>query len=164
MTQELLDLKMAILNNDADRALEIVQELETMDREDQINNIQSYLVVLMVHLLKIEIENRIINSWRSSILNSLLRIQRLNRMGNKKTPYIKSNRWEEYILEILPEVYLKAATEINEGQYSDSELETLTDEPKLINTTISFLKLTSDRNPSLLKQTASKQLENITYK
>ncbi|MBE9171418.1 DUF29 family protein [Pleurocapsales cyanobacterium LEGE 06147] len=161
MTQELIELREAILRQDTQAALEIVQELETMGREDKIINIESYLVILLVHLLKIQIEKRITNSWRSSILNSLLRIQRLNKMGNKKTPYIKAREWENYLREVLPEVYLKASSEINEGAYSDEELEQLADEEKLIEETVSLLDLTFDRSPDILKKLASQALRQF---
>jgi hypothetical protein len=160
MTQELLELKEAILKQDTEAALAIVEELETMGREDKINNIQSYLVVLIVHLLKIQIENRITNSWRASILNSLLRVQRLNKMGTKKSPYIKETQWEEYLREILPEAYLKASLEINEGQYSDEELEEKVDEQRLIDKAINLLNLTINNTPASLKHQANQKLES----
>ena len=157
MTQELIELKEAIAHYDYQKALEIVNDLEIMSREDKIQKIESYLVVLLVHLLKIQVEKRITNSWRASILNALLQIQKTNRMGNKRTPYIKSDNWQSYIEEVLPEVYLSASTEIRiDGrEIDDVELETIADNDSLISLAQNLLLLTyRQKNSSTLKAAA----------
>ncbi|MDJ0745115.1 MAG: DUF29 family protein [Xenococcaceae cyanobacterium MO_167.B27] len=161
MTQELLDLKEAIAHYDYQKALEIVNDLEAMSREDKIQKIESYLVVLLVHLLKIQVERRITNSWRASILNALLQIQKTNRMGNKKTPYIKSDEWQSYIEEVLPEVYLSASTEVkvNGREVDDVELEMIVNDDSLISLAQSLLLLTApQKDSSTLKTAARNQL------
>ena len=59
-----------------------------MGRQDKINNLESFLVVLLIHLTKIQVEKRVTRSWKNSIINSLLAIQKRNRLG-KKSYYIK---------------------------------------------------------------------------
>lgn len=161
MTQELIDLKKAIANYDYQKALEIVNDLEAMSREDKIQKIESYLVVLLVHLLKIQVEKRITNSWKASILNALLQIQKTNRMGNKKTPYIKSDEWQSYIEEVLPEVYLSASTEvrIDGRELDDLELEAIVDNDSLISLAQSLLLLSyRQKDSSTLKAAARDRL------
>ena len=165
MTQELIDLRKAIANDDYQKALEIVNDLEIMSREDKIQKIESYLVVLLVHLLKIQVEKRITNSWRASILNALLQIQKTNRMGNKKTPYIKSDEWQSYIEEVLPEVYLAASTEvrIDGREIDDVELETIADNDSLISLARTLLLLTyQQKDSSTLKAAARNRLVEET--
>ncbi|MDJ0532728.1 MAG: DUF29 family protein [Xenococcaceae cyanobacterium MO_207.B15] len=161
MTQELIELKEAISHYDYQKALEIVNDLEAMSREDKIQKIESYLVVLLVHLLKIQVERRITNSWRASILNALLQIQKTNRMGNKKTPYIKSDEWQSYIEEVLPEVYLSASTEVkvNGREVDDIELEMIVNDDSLISLAQSLLLLIArQKDSSTLKTAARNQL------
>ncbi|MDJ0596745.1 MAG: DUF29 family protein [Pleurocapsa sp. MO_226.B13] len=161
MTQELIDLRKAIAHHDYQQALEIVNNLEAMSREDKIQKIESYLVVLLVHLLKIQVERRITNSWRASILNALLQIQKTNRMGNKKTPYIKSDEWQSYIEEVLPFVYLSASTEvrIDGREVDDVELEAIVDDNSLISLARTLLLLTyRQKDSSTLKTAARNQL------
>ena len=158
MTQELIELKEAIAHYDYQKALEIVNDLEAMIREDKIQKIESYLVVLLVHLLKIQVEKRITNSWRASILNALLQIQKTNRMGNKKTPYIKSDEWQNYIEEVLPEVYLSASTEVKvDGrEVDDVELETIADDNSLITLALTLLLLVYQKKDSSSLKTAAR--------
>ena len=78
----------------------LVEELELMGRQDKINNLESFLLILLIHLIKIQVEKRVTRSWRSSILNSLREIQKRNRLG-KKSQYIKSNQWEKHFDAIM---------------------------------------------------------------
>ena len=161
MTQELIDLKKAIAHYDYQKALEIVNDLEAMSREDKIQKIESYLVVLLIHLLKIQVEKRITNSWRASVLNALLQIQKTNRMGNKKTPYIKSDEWQSCIEEVLPEVYLSASTEvrIDGREVDDVELEAIVNDNSLITLAQNLLFFTyRQKDSSTLKAAARNQL------
>ena len=165
MTQELIELKKAIAHYDYRKALEIVNDLEVMSREDKIQKIESYLVVFLVHLLKISVEKRITNSWRASILNALLQIQKTNRMGNTKTPYIKLDECQSYIEEVLPEVYLSASTEvrIDGREIDDVELETIADNDSLISLARTLLLLTyQQKDSSTLKAAARNRLVEET--
>ncbi|NEP58844.1 MAG: DUF29 domain-containing protein, partial [Symploca sp. SIO2G7] len=78
MTQELLDLKLSILEGRYEDALELVDELEQMSKQAILRNIESFLIRLMVHLIKNQVEQRLTNSWVASISDSILRIQKLN--------------------------------------------------------------------------------------
>ena len=161
MTQELLDLKKAIANQDLTKAMAIVSDLEVMSREDKIQKLQSHLVVLLVHLLKMQLERRLTNSWRASILNSLLQIKRTNRMGNKKTPYIKSEDWEEAIAEVMPEVYVLAATEVLNGVLNDNQVEELANYQELCGWSTTLLRQTYQQDANDLRQAASRMLNTI---
>ena len=89
--EEILELKECLLNHQYERAMTIVEELELMGRQDKINNLESFLIVLLIHLIKIQVEKRVTRSWRSSILNSLREIQKRNKLG-KKSQYIILNQ------------------------------------------------------------------------
>lgn len=50
--EELFALKDLLLKGDISGALAIVEELEEMSRDDKINHIRSYGVILLLHLIK----------------------------------------------------------------------------------------------------------------
>jgi hypothetical protein len=52
MTQELVDLRQCILEERYNDALALVDELEEMSKQSILRNIDSFLVRLIVHLIK----------------------------------------------------------------------------------------------------------------
>ncbi|GAB4532209.1 MAG: hypothetical protein Tsb0014_16450 [Pleurocapsa sp.] len=143
--EEILELKKCLLNQEYDRAFAIVEELETMGRQDKINNLESFLVILLIHLIKIQVEKRVTRSWKNSLSNSLLGIQKRNRLG-KKSHYIKQDEWKEYISDCQFEAVLGAAKEVFEGMdYRD--LEKLVNFEGLTIVADELLALTYTKNP-----------------
>ena len=138
--EEILELKDCLLNHQYERAMTIVEELELMGRQDKINNLESFLIVLLIHLIKIQVEKRVTRSWRSSILNSLREIQKRNKLGNK-SQYIKSNQWLEHFDAIYPDAIFKAADEAF-GGIEIKELKSLVNLSSLQNITLELLELT----------------------
>ena len=49
--EEILELKNCLLHQEYDRAFSIVEDLEAMGRQDKINNLESFLVILLIHLI-----------------------------------------------------------------------------------------------------------------
>jgi hypothetical protein len=68
-----------------------VDELEGMSKQAILRNIQSFLVKVLIHLIKNQIEQRLTNSWVASISDSLRQIQKLNLKENKTSYYIKQD-------------------------------------------------------------------------
>jgi Mg/Co/Ni transporter MgtE len=68
---ELQELREKIEQQDYQGALLIVNELEEMSVDDKLNKIYSYAVILLVHIIKQEAENRTTSSWNRSIYNSI---------------------------------------------------------------------------------------------
>ncbi len=128
-----------------DRAFAIVEDLEAMGRQDKINNLESFLVILLTHLIKIKVEKRVTKSYKNSLSDSLLVIQKRNRLGNK-SHYIKENNWDEHILNCQLEAILGAAKEVFEG-IDYQELEKLVDFEKLMIIFNELLALTYGNNP-----------------
>lgn len=52
MTQELIDLRTTILEGGYPDALAIVDQLEGMSKQAILRNIQSDLIILLIHLIK----------------------------------------------------------------------------------------------------------------
>lgn len=110
----MLELKQCLLNHKYEQALLIVEELEEMGRQDKINNLESFFVILLIDLIKIQVENKVTRSWKASIANSLIAIQKRNKLG-KKSNYINQDEWLQHILDCQVEALLAASKEIFEG-------------------------------------------------
>ena len=114
MTRELIDLRTSILEERYADALLIVDELEAMSKQAILRNIESFLLGLLIHLIKNQVEQRLTNSWAASITGSIRSIQKLNIKDNKTSYYIKPDEWEQMLLEELEaaiSVYLNARTD-----------------------------------------------------
>ncbi|MEI1377075.1 DUF29 family protein [Nostoc sp. UHCC 0926] len=133
--EELLTLKDLLVKGDVQRALLIVEELTEMSRNDIIKTIRSYAVILLLHLIKQQAENRTTRSWEVLIRNSVREIQRRKAGGYYLTA--------EELLEILAEAYLNAidesTLEVEEGHYEPEELEKLINREEIINRALTLI-------------------------
>ncbi|MEH2393424.1 MAG: DUF29 family protein [Nostoc sp.] len=137
--EELLTLKDLLVEGDVQRALLIVEELTEMSRNDIIKTIRSYAVILLLHLIKQQAENRTTRSWEVSIRNSVREIQRENKRRKAGGYYFTA----EELLEILAEAYLnaidEATLEVEEGRYEPEELEKLINREEIINRALTLI-------------------------
>ncbi|MGL5195416.1 MAG: hypothetical protein ACRC8Y_17685, partial [Chroococcales cyanobacterium] len=69
--EELLELKEKLLHGDIKGSLELVEELTEMGWKDIIKTIRSYAVILLINMIKQQVENRSTRSWEVSIRNSV---------------------------------------------------------------------------------------------
>ncbi|AFZ58362.1 DUF29 family protein [Anabaena cylindrica FACHB-243] len=143
MTQELIDLRNSILQGHYADALAIVDELEGMSKQAILGNIQSYLKILLIHLIFNQIEQRLTNSWSASIRNSIREIKKVNISDNKKSYYINQDEWENFIEEeVIEDAIADASLEVMNGIYSQFQLADLINRTQLIATALKFLALT----------------------
>jgi hypothetical protein len=157
--KEILELKQSLLSGNIDQALGIVEELEEVGRQSIIENLESFLVVLLIHLIKNQVEQRLTSSWKKSILNSLVAIQKKNKLG-KKAHYIYQDNWLGCIESNYPSALLNSSYEIR-GGIDYQELKTLVDREKLFKTTASLVNLTYETNQDELITLVSKELEKL---
>ncbi|WP_017655566.1 DUF29 family protein [Fortiea contorta] len=143
MTQELIDLRNSIQEGRYADALAIVDELEGMSRQAILRNIQSYLNILLIHLIKNQVEQRLTGSWVNSIRNSIREIKKLNLKDNKKSYYINEDEWETLIEEeVIEDAIAEASEEVLNGNYSQFQLAEVVNRTQLIATALRFLNLT----------------------
>jgi Domain of unknown function DUF29 len=157
MTQELIDLRASILEGRYNDALAIVDELEGMSKQAILRTIQSYLLILLIHLIKNQIEQRLTGSWVNSIRNSIREIQKLNIKDNKTSYYIKKNEWESWIEEeVIEDAIANASEEVMNGQFTRSQLSEMLDRPQLFQIATRLLDLTYTHSakelPALLEE------------
>lgn len=159
MTQELIDLKNSILEGRYADALAIVDELEGMSKQAILRNIQSYLNILLIHLIKNQIEQRLTGSWASSIRNSIREIKKLNTKDNKTSYYINLDEWEDLLEEeIIEGAIADASEEVLNGAYSQFQLSELVDRTQVIQTALRLLALPYSHSPKELPTEVAKIL------
>lgn len=142
MVQELIDLKQCILEQRYDAALALIDELEGMSKQAIIRNIESFLVRLLIHLIKNQIEQRLTNSWISSISDSIVQIQKLNLKDNKSSYYIKQEEWESYIDEAVERAIRPASAEVLEGKLKPFQVAQQIDKSQLKQVSQNLIELT----------------------
>jgi hypothetical protein len=142
MTQELLDLRLSLVEKRYDDALELVDELEEMSKQAILRNIESFLTRLMVHLIKNQVEKRLTNSWVASISDSVLKIKKLNLKGNKTSYYIDRDEWLPFLEEAIEAAVAPASVEALNGQFNAIQISEMVDREALLAIAQSLLALT----------------------
>lgn len=159
--EELTELRQEILNGNYDAALSIVDDLDDMSRRSILRNIRSYLVQLLVHLIKNQLEQRLTNSWAASIRHSILEIQDINLMGNRRAFYVKPDDWLEQLEDVLEDALYSAATEVNAGQYRPFQLAAALDKDALFSVALKLLTKTHEYDRRLLSQHINQALQTL---
>ncbi|HLP92348.1 MAG TPA: hypothetical protein VK184_27615 [Nostocaceae cyanobacterium] len=159
MTQELIDLRNSIVAGRYEEALAIVDELEGMSKQAILRNIQAFVKILLIHLIKNQIEQRLTNSWSSSIRNSIMEIKRLNLKDNKKSYYVNLEEWENLILEeVMEDAIASASEEVLNGAYNQFQLGEIVDKISLLQTALRFLNLTYEHSSKTLPNAIAEAL------
>jgi hypothetical protein len=105
--------------------------MEEMSRDDKINKIESFLQILLLHLIKQHAEERTTRSWEVSIHNAVDGIRRVNKRRKAGGYYLSKNELKESIDEIYPASLRQASLEAFAGRYNDAELTAKIDEPEI---------------------------------
>jgi hypothetical protein len=119
---ELLELKNCIETGRYTQALTIIGEMEEMSREDKINKIYSYMIILLMHLIKQHAEKRSASSWERSIYNSVEAIRVTNKRRKAGGYYAGKDELADLCQEAYPRALKNASYEAFEGRYDTSEL------------------------------------------
>ena len=138
--EELLELKALLLKGDIKGSLAILENLEDMSKNGIISTIRSYAVILLLHLIKQQAENRTTPSWDVSIRNSVREIQRQNKRRKAAGYYLS----DEELTDTLNDAYLNAldaaSLEVEAACYQSEQLEAIIDKNKLISTAFLLIK------------------------
>lgn len=161
MVQELIDLKNCILESRYDDALAIVDELEGMSKQATLRNIGSFLLILLIHLIKNQVEQRLTNSWAASIANSVRGIKKLNLKDNKTSYYINVDEWESFLEDELEAAIREASREVLEGKLSRVQLSQRVDRGQIILIANKFLCLTYSYSRQELEDAIDEYLSRL---
>jgi Domain of unknown function DUF29 len=161
MTQELINLRKSILEQRYADALAIVDELEGMSRQAILRNIQAFLQILLIHLIKNQIEQRLTNSWANSIRNSIREIKKLNLQDNKTSYYVKIDEWESMLDDEFEAAVSLASQEVMQGDYSPFQLAELVNQEQIIATAKTLLSLSYDYSTKELSSVVNDYLTQL---
>jgi hypothetical protein len=129
--EELFELKAYIEQGQYAEALQLIEEMEEMSKDDKINKIYSFAVVLLLQLIKKHAERRTTRSWEYSIWNASRQIQRVNKRRKSGGFYLSEQELREVMAEAYPDALKRAALEAFEGQHTEIQLEAMIDREQL---------------------------------
>ncbi|MEK0181470.1 MAG: DUF29 family protein [Oscillatoriales cyanobacterium] len=161
MVQELIDLKICILEGRNEDALAIVDELEGMSKQATLRNIGSFLLILLIHLIKNQVEQRLTNSWAASIANSIRGIKKLNLKDNKTSYYINDSEWEPFLFDELEAAIREASREVLEGKLSRAQLNLRVDREQIMAIATGLLLLTYNYSRKELEDAIDEYLSQL---
>ena len=138
--EEILTLKELLLKGDIPGSLAVVEELEEMGRKDIIKTIRSYAIVLLIHLIKRQVEKRTTRSWDVSIQNAIFEIRDENKRPRSQSYYLSPEELEEVLEVAYKQAINKASLEVSEGIYEAKELEKLANKEEILNQAIELIK------------------------
>ena len=138
--EEILTLKELLLKGDIPGSLAIVEELEEMGRKDIIKTIRSYSIVLLIHLIKRQVEKRTTRSWDVSIQNAIFEIRDENKRPCSQSYYLSPEELDEVLEVAYKQAINKASLEVSEGIYEAKELEKLANKEEILNQAMELIK------------------------
>ena len=119
---ELLELRRYLEAGDYDAALQVLDELDEMSRKDTIYKSQSFMEIVLIHLIKQQAEQRTTRSWELAIRTACRRIQRLNKRRKASGWCLATEELQEALEEVDDDALDRAAFEAFEGQYTTAAL------------------------------------------
>jgi hypothetical protein len=129
--EELQELRTFIEQGRYPEALTLLGEMEEMSYSDKVNKIESFLAILLLHLIKQNVEQRTTRSWEVSIHNAVDSIVRSNKRRRAGGHYLDENELLDAINEIFGNALRLASMEAFEGRYDPPELAEMVDEAKI---------------------------------
>ena len=125
--EELETLRKLIEEQDYTNALTLIDEMDEMAKDDKITKIESFLIVLLVHLIKQKAEARSTKSWQRSVDHSLFGIYKANKRRNAGGFYLKPEELKAAIDESFSFSLKEASEEAFGGAYTTEQLSTMID-------------------------------------
>ncbi|QTA87312.1 DUF29 family protein [Desulfonema magnum] len=129
--EELFELRTHIEAGRYAEALALLGEMEEMGREDKINKIESFLDVLLIHLIKKHAEKRTTRSWEASIHNSLRQIKKTNKRRKAGGYYLSESELRESVDESYYPSLKYASLEAFGGAFDEAGLARKVDESQI---------------------------------
>ncbi|MDB9539450.1 DUF29 family protein [Anabaenopsis arnoldii] len=130
--EELLELRRLLEQGKIEQALLLVDELEEMSLSDKINKIDSYGVILLIHLIKQQAEKRLTRSWEISMANAVREIKKINQRRKSGGNYLNYAQMRDILQQGYEIALKKASVEAFEGRYEAEELATMVEESEIL--------------------------------
>ncbi|MGL5033622.1 MAG: DUF29 family protein [Microcystaceae cyanobacterium] len=120
--EELLTLRTLLVQGNISDSLLLLEEMAEMSKDDKLNKIFSFSIVLLLHLIEQQSEKRTIRSWDTSIFNAVKQIQRVNKRRKAGGNYLTDSELQETLEDAYPSALKQAALETYEGRCEPEEL------------------------------------------
>jgi hypothetical protein len=130
--EEILTLHELLLAGDVAGALAIVEELEEMGHSAIVDQIYSYAIILLIHLIKQKAEQRSTRSWEVAIRNAVRHIQRKNKRRKSGGYYLSVDELQEILDEAYISAFDYAVLKVFEGRHEAEELAAMVDRPEIL--------------------------------
>ena len=137
--EELWELKEFLLGGNISDALLLVEEMTEMSKDDKLNKIFSFSIVLLRHLIKQQAEKRSTKSWETSIFNTVKQIQRSNKRRKAGGDYLTQVELRETLEDAYESGLKQSALEAFEGRYEASEIADMIDRNTIIEQAITLI-------------------------
>jgi len=134
-----MTLKNYLLAGDITAALTLVDEMEEMSKDDKISTIASYAVILLLHLIKQQIEQHTTKSWDVSIRNCVRQINRKNKRRKAGGYYLTKEELLNILQEVFNDAIDQASLEVADGKYDYEQLSALVDKNFIIDQAMSLI-------------------------
>ena len=139
--EELLELKEILIQGRVSDALALVEEITEMSKDDKINKIYSFGVILLLHLIKQRVEKRTTRSWDLSIRNAVRQINRTNQRRKTKGYYLTETGLRETLFDAYNSALDGASLEAFEGRYSSEQLASMIEVDSLVSDALDLISL-----------------------
>ncbi len=130
--EELLELRTLLMGGNISEALLLVEEMTEMSKEDKLNRIFSFSMILLMHLIKQQAEKHSTRSWDVTIRNAVRQIQRSNKRRKAGGNYLSLEELRETLTDAYQSALDAAALEAFEGRYESSEIAQILDHNTII--------------------------------
>ncbi len=137
--EELLELKELLLAGNVNDALLLVEEMTEMSKDDKLNKIFSFSIIVLLHIIKQQVEHRSTRSWETSISNSVRQIQRTNKRRKTGGNYLTPEELRETLEDAYSSALRQAALEAFEGKYEAEEIAAMVDKTSIIDQAIGLI-------------------------
>lgn len=141
--EELFELRAGLEQQRYADALILLGEMEEMSKDDKINKIRCFIIILLLHLIKQHSAKKTTRSWNLSIYNSVKEIQWVNKRRKAGRYYLTLDELREIISEAYPVALKNAAKEAFEGAYEDEQLAQLVDQPQIEQAALELIRAES---------------------
>ncbi|MBC5793855.1 DUF29 family protein [Sphaerospermopsis sp. LEGE 00249] len=138
--EELLELRQLLEQGKIPEALILVDELEEMSLSDKINKIDSYGVILLIHLIKQKAEKRSTRSWEISIENAIREINKINKRRKSGSYYLNQTELMEILQQGYQVALKRAALEAFGGCYETEELAAMVQESEILTDALELIQ------------------------
>ena len=120
--EELEQLRIFIEGGNMHAALELLDELDDMNRDALIRNIKSHMVRLLQHLIKQDVEGKSTRRWDTTIANALDDIYDLNHRRKSGNQIVPNDELADVLAEAWRRALREASTDMQQETRDLAEL------------------------------------------